>query len=323
MTYQFTHKRTLLAAAMAFTCLSAGQVNAADLKENIAVEGRTVTIGDLFTDAGDKANISVLEAPDPGKAKYVSAASLERIAKKYELDWARPDYLKRISLSRHSDTLPMSDLADLLLELAITNGANEDSQVRLLGRNDGLTVPVGTLLADVEVTSFTLSDRKDRFSAVFSVPSGGDVPTRLSLSGTVEEVRDIPVFNRSVMPGEVIQQSDISWIKYPAKRLSARAIINTTSVVGMTVRRPTRTDKPINASNILAPVVVAKGEAVTMMVRTRAMVLTAAGRALENGGIGDTIRVLNPKSSQTIDAKIVRAGQVEVLAGPTLALGSR
>ena len=316
-------KQKIAATALAFTCLSPSSILAADLKENIAVEGRTVTLGDLFTDTGEKSHIAVLEAPAPGKAKFVSANELNRIAVKYELDWERPDYLRRISLMRQSDTIGTNELAQLFLDLAIDEGANADSEVRMLGRNEGLIVPVGVMLADVKIESFSLSNRKERFSIVLEVPSGGGIPTKVNFSGTLEEVREIPVFNRSVMPGEVIQQSDISWIKFPAKRITSRSVLNSTDLVGMTVRRPARTDKPITTSDIATPIAIAKGEAVTMMVRTKAMVLTAAGRALENGGIGDTIRVLNPKSRQTIDAKIVRAGQVEVLSGPTLALGSR
>lgn len=323
MTSKPKRKTSRVTATIALVLAMTASATAADLRENISVENRIVTLGDLFTDTGEKADIAVLEAPLPGKTKNVSAAELARIAKKHEIDWQRPDYLRRISLIRQSDSIATTDLTSLLLDMAIDAGANPDSEIRLLGRNDALLVPVGATLADIEFESFSVTDRKDRFSTVLQVPSGGDIPIKVNLSGTIEEVRDIPVFNRSVMPGEVIKQSDITWVRYPAKRLSARAILSSTDLVGMTVRRPARTDKPITTTDVIAPVAVAKGDAVTMMVRTKAMVLTAAGKALENGGIGDTIRVLNPKSRQTVDAKIIRTGQVEILAGPTLALGSR
>ncbi len=296
---------------------------ASDLKENIAVDGRLVTLGDLFDDIGEKTDVIAFEAPAPGKSMTVSGRDLQRIADKYDIDWQRPEYLKRVSLRRYSDTIPVSELSDLLLGLAIDHGANEESQIRLYGRNDGLIVPVGVSLLDIEIEGFALTERKDRFSVTIQVPSGGDVPDKISLRGGIEQVRDIPVFNRNVMPGETIQQSDLAWIKFPTNRLNGRAILSSSDLIGMTVRRPARTDKPITASDIVAPVAITKGDAVTMVVRTRAMVLTAAGRALENGGIGDTIRILNPKSRQTVDAKIIRTGQVEVLSGPTLALGSR
>lgn len=319
-------KRISLGLLMTVAFVSIGPVNsstAADLKENIAVDGRLVTLGDLFENIGEKTGVVVFEAPAPGKSKTVSGRDLQRIADQYDIGWQKPDYLKRVSLRRHSDTIAMNELSDLFLELAIDHGASEDSQIRLYGRNDGLVVPVGASLLDIEVESFTLTERKDRFSVTLQVPSGSDIPDKISMRGGIEQVRDIPVFNRNVMPGETIQQSDLAWIKYPTNRLNGRSILSSSELVGMTVRRPARTDKPITASDIVAPVAIEKGDAVTMVVRTRAMVLTAAGRALENGGIGDTIRILNPKSRQTVDAKIIRTGQVEVLSGPTLALGSR
>ncbi len=315
--------RATLTSSLLLSSLLAGGCYAADLKQNIGVNGRTVSLGDLFEDVGDKAGIIVLEAPAPGKSKTISGNDLQRIASKHDIDWEKPDYMKRVSLVRYSRTIPGSDVTEMLLDQAIQEGANEESQIRLFGRSTGLVVPVDVDLSDLEVESFSLSERKDRFSAVLSVPSGGDIPTKLSLSGMVEEVREIPVFSRSVLPGEIIMQSDLSWIKYPANRLNGRAILSSHQLVGMTVRRPARTDKPLSTSDIVAPVAVAKGDAVTMMVRAGAMVLSTSGRALENGGIGDTIRVVNAKSRQTIDAKIVRAGQVEVVSGPTLTLGSR
>lgn len=317
------HCQKLVASGLLCASVYSAPGHAADLKESIAVDGRTVTIGDLFTDAGDKASIVVMEAPAPGKSKTVSGADLQRIADKHQLDWDRPDYLKRVSLSRHATTIAAQEVVDMLLEMAIENGADELSQIRLFGRNSGLLVPVDTTLQDIEFDSFSLSENKDRFSAILSVPSGQDMPKKLSINGVIEEVRVIPVFSRSVMPGEIIKQADIAWINYPAKRLSSRSLLSSQQLVGMTVRRPARTDKPINRNDVMAPIAVAKGEAVTMMVRAGALVLTAAGKALENGGIGDTIRVLNSTSRQTIDAKIIRAGHVEVAGGPTLALGSR
>lgn len=312
------HRKWLFASATALA-LSLPAA-AADLRSNLGVDGRLVTIGDLWSDVGDKADIIVLEAPAPGKSKTIPAADLQRIADKHEIDWQRPDYLKRVSLVRRADTISTDDISDLIHEMAVNEGADPDSMIRFFGRNSGLLVPVGKTIGDLEFESFSLSDRGDRFSAVLLVPSGGDIPAKHSINGTIEEVRVIPVFNRSVMPGEVIKASDLSWIKYPAKRLNSRAVYSSQQLVGMTVRRPASTDKPISNNDIQTPVAIEKGAAVTMTVRTKLMILTAGGRALEDGGIGDTIRVLNAKSRLTVDAKIISPGQVEVLSAPSLAL---
>ncbi len=296
---------------------------AADLKTDLAVDGRTISLGDLFDDIGDKAGVIVLDAPAPGKTKNISGNDLQRMANKYEIKWQKPNYLRKVSISRHAHTITSSEIQRLIHDIAVDVGADPESQIRFFGRNKGIIVPMDATADDITFEAFSLSDKGDRFSATLLIPSGGDVPTKLNLNGVLEEVRIIPVFNTSIMPGEIIRAEDLSWIKYPAKRLNGRVILSSRQLVGMTVRRPARTDKPINNNDVSAPIAVAKGDAVTMTVRTRAMILSAGGKALENGGIGDTIRVINSKTRLTVDAKIVRAGQVEIISGPTLALGSR
>lgn len=298
-------------------------VSSADLKKDLSVDDRVITLGDLFEDIGDKEHIVVLSSPKPGKSKNISGHDLERLAIKHELEWQKPEYLKKVAITRRAHTISSSEILELAYDAAVEAGADPDSQIRLFGRNKGVLVPTTASVDDIRFENFSLSSKGDRFSTVLLVPSGGDIPVKLSLNGVLEEVRDIPVFNSSLMPGEIIRSSDLRWIKYPTKRLNGRVILNSKQLVGMTVRRPARMDKPINTNDIAAPVAVAKGDSVTITVRSRAMTLSAGGQALENGGIGDTIRVINSKSRLTVDAKIVRNGQVEVISGPTLALGSR
>jgi flagella basal body P-ring formation protein FlgA len=319
----FSTKALAALSVSAMMLSTAHSAEAAELKPDLSVAGRTVKLADLFYDTGDHGETVVFEAPAPGKTKSISAHDLVRLAKQYDLDWEKPVYLKRVTLSRLSETLPASDISALVHEMAIEQGANPDSQIRFFGRLNGLTVPIGSTLQDLAFEDFSLHTKQDRFTSILLVPSGGDVPTKVSLNGTIEEVRDIPVFNRSILPGEQITANDIEWIEYPASRLNSRAIVSAKQLIGMTVRRAVRSDKPINNNDVTTPVAIEKGEAVTMLVRTSAMVLTAGGRALENGGVGDIIRVLNSKSRLTVDAKVIRPGQVEILSAPNLVLSSR
>jgi len=326
MKTKYIHKITQRIASITviwFALALSQPVAAADLKTDLGVDGRTITLGDLFDGTGAKADIIVLNAPAPGKSKNITGYDLQRLATKYELEWEKPDYLKRVSITRFAQTISSKEIQQLIQGLAVDAGADPDSQIRFFGRNSGIVVPLDASVDDIGFENFSLSDRGDRFSATLLVPSGTDVPTKLNLNGVIEEVREIPVFNSSIMPGEIIRAKDLHWIKYPAKRLNGRVILSSQQLVGMTVKRPGKTDKPISSSDITPPIAVAKGDAVTMTVRSRAMILSAGGKALENGGIGDTIRVINSKTRLTVDARIIRTGQVEIISGPTLALGSR
>ena len=57
------------------------------LKETVTVNSRRVYIGDLFSSTGDKANIAVAYAPEPGQRAIFDARWLYRVARAYKLDW--------------------------------------------------------------------------------------------------------------------------------------------------------------------------------------------------------------------------------------------
>ncbi len=63
--------------------------------------------------------------------------------------------------------------------------------------------------------------------------------------------------------------------------------------------------------DVRAPLLVRKGDFVTMIYDTPAMRLTATGRALTNGSKGDSVRVLNTSTNKTIEA--IADGPNEVL----------
>ncbi len=50
------------------------------------------------------------------------------------------------------------------------------------------------------------------------------------------------------------------------------------------------------------------------------MTLTAQGRALEDGGAGDTVRVVNTQSNTVVQAVVTGANRVSVLPAGTIAM---
>lgn len=57
---------------------------------------------------------------------------------------------------------------------------------------------------------------------------------------------------------------------------------------------------------------VRKGDAVTVVYRVPGVELTARGKAMANGGLGDTVPVVNVQSHKQIEAVITGAGAVTV-----------
>ena len=62
---------------------------------------------------------------------------------------------------------------------------------------------------------------------------------------------------------------------------------------------------------------VTKGSTVTMTFEAPGLVLTASGRAMSEGGVGDTVTVQNPASYRQISAIVTGPGQVRAQVGGT------
>src|SRR5690606_30253987 len=117
--------------------------------------------------------------------------------------------------------------------------------------------------------------------------AGGD---GLRLAGRAFQVFDVPVLNRPVAAGEVIGEADLEWLAVRGDRIDRNAATVAEQLVGMTPVRGLKAGRTIKLREVRAPVLVAKGALVTMTVRAPGLLLSATGRALDDGAEGDYVR---------------------------------
>lgn len=119
------------------------------------------------------------------------------------------------------------------------------------------------------------------------IPSGASL-SGASLSGQVAlEARSL-----KALPAQVLRDTDALEQRVAARSLPAGTVLTSLSAV--------------------APLVVARGDSVSIAVSVGDVVVKARGQALEAGRLGQFIRVTGPSRS-TIDARVSGPGQVEVL----------
>ena len=142
---------------------------------------------------------------------------------------------------------------------------------------------------------------------------------RVSFTGRAVEVVELPVLSRRHKRGEIIGEGDIEWIERQVDRLPQGAITEIADLVGQALRRSIRPRQPVRANDVHAPIVVAKGAMVVLVYRTASMVLTAGGRALEDGARDAVIRVLNTHSKIVLEARVDGGNVVSVARSPIFA----
>lgn len=133
----------------------------------------------------------------------------------------------------------------------------------------------------------------------------------------------VVVPNRDIARGETIGESDLVYGTISATNVFSGIATAMDSLKGMEARRMLRAGEIVRTDDVRHPVVVAKGSIVTMTFQAPGVTLTASGRALSEGGVGETITVQNPASFRQISCIVTGPGAVRAassvlnIAAPT------
>ena len=299
--------------ALAAPAAEAGPVT---LRQSVTVSGTLVRLGDLFVPAGDKAEAAVAYAPAPGKRAIFDARWLYRVARAYGLNWRPLSIYEKAVVARESIVIGRREIADRILAALVDKGVDADMQVELSNRMLRIHV-AGDSTATVAVEDVAYEPRTRRFIAIVAAPADDPAARRIRVTGRVHRVIDVPVLTRRVLAGEVIRERDVKRISMRSDRLHRDTIQDPGALIGKSPRRGLRAGVPVRVSDVRLPVLVPRRSLVTITYRVRSMTLTAQGRALEDGGAGDTVRVANTQSNTVVQAVVTGTNRVSVHpAGP-------
>jgi len=283
------------------------------LRPAVTLEGDVIRLGDLWENAGEKAEVPLARAPEPGKHITLEARWLTAVANAYALDWRPATPFDRSTVERAARAIDIRAVENEVREALTLEGAPAGINIELANRSSmRILVPVNSEQT-IGIRDLNYDPRMNRFSAVVEVPAGAANATRVKINGSVFASTRIPVLAHAMGRGDVISENDIEWVDVREEVVRRDIVTNLRQVVGQEPRYPLRAGAPIRTAEIQKPVSVAKNSAVTMIVRTPFMVLSVQGRATEDGSVGDVIRVTNIQSKQVVDARVEGPGQVSVI----------
>lgn len=130
----------------------------------------------------------------------------------------------------------------------------------------------------------------------------------------------IVVPSHDINRGEVIADSDLSYIAVAALPPAWGVVTSMNELDGMQARRLLRAGEPLREDDVRRPILVAKGATVSMTFDAPGVTLTAIGKAMSEGGMGETVTVLNPASYRQVSAVVIGAGQVRAAEATPVAV---
>jgi len=125
----------------------------------------------------------------------------------------------------------------------------------------------------------------------------------------------IVVPTRDIARGETLGETDLTYAFVAPEAVVSGTPTSLGNLVGMQTRRVLRAGMSMRNDDVRAPILVNKGATVTMMFEAPGVTLSATGRAMSEGGIGDTVTVLNVASYRQISAIVTGPGTVKAVAG--------
>lgn len=286
----------------------------ADVKPSATVNGPTITLGDLLENLAEGNDIRVMDSPAPGEKISISTRYLVALTRQHNIYWQNSRGIRQIAVTRKGKRIRHEDLKPLIeAELSARKLIDRQTTLHFTSRNAILHLPEENTVDDITLDRLTFDKKSRKFAALIAIPAGNDTHTSAIVRGRIQTVSYVPALNKIIIPGQEITKEDIAWIPLPSLHIGRNIIRNTDQIIGLTPRRRLTDSTPLKLSDLIRPRIIRRGARVSILYQSGKISLAAIGKATENGGRGDVIRVINSKSRRIIEATVIGPNQVQIM----------
>lgn len=277
------------------------------LRSNISIIDNIVTLGDLFENAGAAADIAVFRSPKLGKKGFLKSKRIKLAAREHGLIWLNRKYLENIVVHRQAQVISLDEISNRIGE-EITNRFPRriaGSHLEISFSNTALPLIMrADAVAGFDIQKIRYNGRSGRFSALIIASARLPEAKRVTYVGRATEMIEVPMLVQNLRRGKTITRRHLETKKVPARRINETTVTEAIDLIGMATRRSLRAHSLIRSSDVEKPKIVRKNTLISVVYRLNSLHITFRGRAMEDGALGETISVLNPRSRRTIQATV-------------------
>nr|WP_325250178.1 flagellar basal body P-ring formation chaperone FlgA [Amylibacter sp.] len=187
--------------------------------------------------------------------------------------------------------------------------ASSDREIPSDGRIE-LRLPQGLPEKGLRLDDFSFDARSGMFVTRLISTQGDSIGFR------GQAVIAVPVYVpvRRIQSGVLLTSEDFHMVDIAMMAMPANTLRSPKDILGMESRRILLGGRPVVAGSVSEPLVIERGDEVTIILSSGGLNLSAPGKTLEDGAIGQDVRVVNLKSNASLTATVVSKGVVEVSA---------
>jgi flagella basal body P-ring formation protein FlgA len=258
------------------------------------------------------ANIYLTYAPKPGKSKLVKGEWIDsRIRALNFDDQIHLTVPEKIEIIRASQIISEEDYLNYFSDyIAKHIGPNVRFEISRFQVKGDTPLPVGQLTVNVQHQ--TSVDLRGYVSLTVSILINNQFVQRVGLSGWIDRFEDIVCASKPLDRNHVISGQDVKLITRNVSKIKDTYYTRTEDVFGKQIQRKAGNGEIIFSSMIEIPPLIYKGDKVTIIAESRALLIKTTGIALSDGYAGEQIRVKNTMSNKVIQANVVNPNTVKV-----------
>lgn len=117
---------------------------------------------------------------------------------------------------------------------------------------------------------------------------------------------------RSIAKGEIITAGDVHLSTVDTSRLPAGYLTNTNDAMGLVARRNINMGVPITKSLLDKEVLIKRSDVINLLSKVNGVEIVVPGMAMQNGRVGDKIRVKNTLSNKVVMGRVIDDKTVQV-----------
>jgi flagella basal body P-ring formation protein FlgA len=300
-------KRWLFLAVFCLSALSgvsASQAATATLRTATEVDRAAIRLSDVFRNLPEGLDRDIATAPALGKSVTYDVKVLTQLAQQYRLDWEPQGDMDKCVLTRAAIALtPDLIRKAVIAKIQAQNKELASSQIEVAFDNRALEVYLPPDHADFKLNAFAYDQDNQRFRAELVAGESASSVTA-PITGRVSVKREVPILTRRLDAGTIISESDLGWQTIVADHVAGDLLTSPASLVGHALRHDTNEDTPLRTRDIMLPRLVVRGTMVTMKVETASLQASAQGKALQDGSLGEIVRLINTRSNRVVEGTV-------------------
>ncbi|MBN2420156.1 MAG: flagellar basal body P-ring formation protein FlgA [Deltaproteobacteria bacterium] len=291
------------------------------VKDSLEIDGDKVHLGDIATfhpaddsRVGALKAIEITTAPSTGASRRLHKDLV--LYKASHIFNAEKDITltapESITIKRSAQIIDEEKFEEIFSDYVLENAPWEKDQIVIekINAPASIALPEGDL--EWEINEKHNSNFIGNVSITVDFMVNGDSLRKIIVSGKISVIREVVKAARDIKSGDIIAAEDITLVTEKSRHFGNSVVSDKKGIIGKRATRRIQADQLIKSNMFEAPPAIEKGDRVIIKAENAELLITATGKALEEGCVGDQILVLNVSSGREITATVKRPDLVEV-----------